>query len=157
MMFRIASFLIWAVVAAAAVFWALRLAITPQAAPAYASVDQGLSVAGGDFAGLLGTTLVVEPELAQVAPPSQAHRFHLTGVVAPRSADSPQGLALIAIDGQPPKHFSVGSKIDGEWVLQSVGKRSASIGPAQGNALAVLELPAPPEPATGVLSASPMR
>lgn len=159
MMFRITSFLVWAVVAAATVFWTLRLGTTSKAAPTYAAVDQGFSAAGGDFSKLLGTTPApsIEPETVEVESSSQAHRFQLTGVVAPRSASTTHGLALIAVDGQPPKHFRVGSPIDGDLILQSVSRRSASIGPLQGSPVAVLELAPPPEPATGELMPSPMQ
>ncbi len=154
MMFRIASFLVWAVVAAAATFWALRLAVRPASAPAYASAEQGSLVAGVDFSRLLGATPAAAPA-AVAAPPPEASRFQLAGVVAPRTAESPEGVALIAVDGKPAKHYRVGSKIDGEWVLQAVGRRSASIGPAQGDPVAVLELPVLPEPSTGRLPPPP--
>lgn len=154
MMFRIASFLVWAVVAAAAMFWALRLAVRPASAPAYASAEQGSLVASVDLSRLLGATPAAAPAAA-APPPPEASRFQLAGVVAPRTEDSPEGIALIAIDGKPPKHFRVGGKVDGDWVLQSVGRRSASIGPAQGEPIAVLELPALLEPSTGRLPPPP--
>jgi general secretion pathway protein C len=77
--------------------------------------------------------------------------------MAPRSNASnqvpPYGLALIAVDGKPAKAFAVGSRLDDGLVLQSVGHRSASIGPAQGDRSVLLELPALPPAATGVLPA----
>jgi general secretion pathway protein C len=73
--------------------------------------------------------------------------------MAPRSS-TPEGtgaygLALIAVDGKPPRAFAVGSKLDTDLVLQSVGLRTASLGSAQGARSVLLELPALPAPATG--------
>ena len=62
------------------------------------------------------------------------------------------GLALIAVDGKPARAFPVGSKLDDDIVLQSVGLRTASIGPANAEPSVLLELPALPPPATGVLA-----
>ncbi|MES2890304.1 MAG: type II secretion system protein N [Pseudomonadota bacterium] len=151
MLFRIASFLVWAVVAAAAVFWALRLTVRPYPAPPYALSEQGPLLAGADLSRLLGATPVA-PQGAPAAPPPEASRFQLAGVVAPRTPESPQGVALIAVDGKPAKPFSVGAKVDGDWVLQSVARRSVALGPAQGAPAVVLEMPVLPEPATGRLS-----
>ena len=70
--------------------------------------------------------------------------------MAPRSsaaqAEVGHGLALIAVDGKPAKAFAVGARLDSDLVLQSVGLRTASIGPAQGARSVLLELPALPAP-----------
>jgi len=75
--------------------------------------------------------------------------------MAPRSsaarAEPGHGLALIAVDGKPPKAYAVGSRLDSDLVLQSVGMRTASIGPAQGTRSVLLELPALAPPNSGVL------
>lgn len=70
--------------------------------------------------------------------------------MAPRQAGG-DGIALIAVDGKMPRAYHVGAAVDGELVLQSVNHRSVSIGPAQGAAAVVLELPVLPPPATGTL------
>ena len=75
--------------------------------------------------------------------------------MAPRSStpegNGAYGLALIAVDGKPPRAFAVGAKLDTDLVLQSVGLRTASLGSPQGARSVLLELPALPAPATGVL------
>ena len=92
--------------------------------------------------------------LAQATPEAPS-RFKLVGVMAPRSstaqAEVGQGLALIAVDGKPAKPYAVGARLDSDLVLQAVGLRTASIGPAQGARSVLLELPALPPPNSGVL------
>ncbi len=151
MLFRIASFFVWAVVAAATVFWGLRLTARPYPAPPYVLSEQGPVLAGADLSRLLGATPSATPGAAP-PPPPESSRFQLAGVVAPQTPESPQGVALIAVDGKPARPFRVGGRVDGEWVLQSVARRSVSIGPAQGAAVVVLEMPALPEPTTGRLA-----
>jgi general secretion pathway protein C len=71
--------------------------------------------------------------------PEAASRFALSGVVADPSK---QGAALISIDGKPPRPFRVGSSVGDNYVLQSVGLRSATIGTqADGPAAFTLQLP----------------
>lgn len=73
--------------------------------------------------------------------------------MAPKaSAAVAHGVALISIDGKPPRAFRVGTRLEDGLVLQNVGLRSASIGPAQGEPQVKLELPPLPEPATGTLA-----
>ena len=53
------------------------------------------------------------------------------------------GAALIAVDGQPAKPFRVGAVVvDGELVLQSLGRREARLGASRGAPTTLtLELP----------------
>jgi len=155
MLARLSAFVIWSLVAATAVFWALRLAARPPTLPPYA-VAVGNSVAvRGDLSRLFGA-----PQRATVlaqASPEAPSRFKLVGVMAPREralqAEAGQGVALIAVDGKPAKPYTVGARLDSDLVLQSVGLRTASIGPAQGERSVLLELPALAAPNTGVLPA----
>jgi general secretion pathway protein C len=150
---RLSAFVIWALVAASAVFWGLRLIVrSPEAPPYTVSVGDAASV-GGDLTRLLGTPPVVAA--AVVAAPEMASRFRLAGVMAPKPPGT-QGVALIAVDGKLPRAFRVGAPVDGELVLQSVSLRTAAIGPAQGKAAVVLELPPLPAPATGSLPPADM-
>jgi hypothetical protein len=75
--------------------------------------------------------------------------------MAPRSAsaqgEAGHGLALIAVDGKPPKPYAVGAHLDSDLVLQSVSLRTASLGSAQGAHSVLLELPALAPPNSGVL------
>ncbi len=153
---RLSAFVIWSLVAAAVVFWALRFGVSPPQAPAYAVPIDRAAPPRGDLARLFGAPPVVA--VAEEARPEAPSRFRLVGVMAPRSS-TPEGtgaygLALIAVDGKPPRAFAVGSKLDTDLVLQSVGLRTASLGSAQGARSVLLELPALPAPATGVAAAA---
>ncbi|MEO6364130.1 MAG: hypothetical protein ABIO71_12935 [Caldimonas sp.] len=152
---RLSAFVIWSLVAATAVFWALRFSARPLPAPPYAVAVGKAAPIRGDLTRLFGAAPIVA--VAAEAEPAAPNRFRLVGVMAPRAsrADAPAayGLALIAVDGKPAKAFAVGSRLDNELVLQSVSLRTASIGPAQGARSVLLELPALTAPATGVLPA----
>ena len=150
---RLSAFVIWSLVAASAVFWALRFGVAVPQAPAYAVPIGRAAPPRGDLARLFGAAPVLA--VAEEARPEAPSRFRLIGVMAPKSS-MPQGtgaygLALIAVDGKPARAFAVGAKLDSDLVLQSVGLRTASLGPAQGARSMLLELPALPPPATGVL------
>lgn len=155
MSFRITSFWVWAVVSTASMFWLLRLTASPYPAPDYVLSKQDAQFAGADLSRLLGATSVMVNEGQAAAP--EASRFQLTGVVAGRTPDSALGVALISVDGKPPKPFSVGAPVDGEWVVQSVVQRSVAIGPPGGAAAVTLELPVLPDPATGNLPTAVMQ
>jgi general secretion pathway protein C len=150
---RLSAFVIWSLVAATAVFWALRLAASPAPVPPYAVAVSKSVVVRGDLTRLFG----VPPRLAVVAgaAPEAPSRFKLLGVMAPRSpaaqAEEGRGVALIAVDGKPAKAYAIGARLDGDLVLQSVGLRTAAIGTAQGARSVLLELPALPAPHSGVL------
>ena len=149
---RLSAFVIWSLVAATAVFWLLRFSVHAQQAPEHAvSVDRSAPVRG-DLARLFGATASVRVAEEKAAAPS---RYKLIGVMAPRSqlpeGTGAYGLALIAVDGKPPRAYAVGSRLDNDLVLQSVGLRTASLVSDQGASRVVLELPALPVVATGVL------
>jgi general secretion pathway protein C len=153
MLARLCAFVIWSLVAASAVFWALRLAASPPQVPPYA-VAVGNSIAvRGDLGRLFGSPQ--RTAAAAQAAPEAPSRFRLIGVMAPRSAEAQtepgHGVALIAVDGKPAKPFAVGAHLDSDLVLQSVGLRTAAIGPAEGARSVLLELPALPPPNSGVL------
>jgi general secretion pathway protein C len=146
---RLSAFIVWALVAASAVFWGLRLFVQAPAAPAHTlAVGTDGATARVDLTRLLGAPPVEATATPQQ--PAMASRFQLLGVMAPRKPGE-QGLALISVDGKMPRAFRVGSAIDSDLVLQQVSLRTASIGPARGAAAVVLELPPLPPPATGSL------
>lgn len=152
MLARLSAFVIWALVAATAVFWGLRLLVRAPAAPAYAVPVGDASAVRGDLSKLLGSAPIAA---AATQPAADANsRFRLLGIMAPkqtRGAVSDQGVALIAVDGKMPKAYTVGSRLDGDLVLQSVSLRTASIGSGQGAAAITLELPPLAAAATGKL------
>ena len=154
MLARLSAFVIWALIAATAVFWVLRLAVRAPVAPPH-GVAVGDVVVGDDLARLLGS-----PPAAEAAPvaaaPEAASRFRLLGIMAPkqsRANSDGAGVALIAVDGKPPRAYPVGAHLDGDLVLQSVTLRTVSIGSTQGAPPVVLEIPRLPPAATGSLPA----
>jgi general secretion pathway protein C len=153
MLARVTAFVVWALVAAAAVFWGLRLAARPLPAPAHTVPVADAAAIAGDVTRLFGKPAVVQPgEAATPASPALASRFRLVGVMAPKPGRGEgAGLALIAIDGKPARAFRPGTAVDGDLVLQSVGLRTASLGPAHGAAAVTLEVPRLPPPAVGTL------
>ena len=150
---RLSAFVIWALIAATAVFWGLRLAVHAGAAPAHAVALGDTSSGRADLTRLFGAPPV--DAVVAVAAPEAASRFHLLGIMAPKRvhADEPSdgGLALIAVDGKPARAYAVGSHLDADLVLQAVSMRTASIGPARGAHVVVLEVPPLAAPATGTL------
>ncbi|HSQ71623.1 MAG TPA: type II secretion system protein N, partial [Rubrivivax sp.] len=141
----------WAGVAASAVAWGLKVFVQPLAVPPQALVAETGRAARGDLTRLLGAD--APAPVAAVAPePAADARFKLVGVVSPRSPQAArEGLALIAVDGKPPRAYRVGAVVDGAHVLQAVNPRGATLGPADGAALVALKLPPPAPAATGVL------
>ena len=150
---RLSAFVIWSLVAATGVFWLLRLSASPPAVPPYAVAVGNAVAVRGDLSRLFGAPQRA-PSLAQATPEAPS-RFKLVGVMAPRSgaaqAEPGHGLALIAVDGKPAKPYAVGARLDSDLVLQSVGLRTASLGPAQGARSVLLELPALVPAHSGVL------
>ena len=146
---RLVAFVIWAAVAASAVFWALRLGASSPAAPAHTVAVAAAAAPRGDLTRLFGAAPLRESAAVVVSP--LASRFRLLGVAAPRQGGDRNGLALIAVDGKPARSYAVGTPIEGELVLQAVHARGARLG-ARGAATQVtLDLPALPLAATGSL------
>jgi general secretion pathway protein C len=151
---RIAAFVLWAAVAAGLMYWLLRVGVTAPALPANAQPVSTAAVLRGDVARLFADPAQPQtPGAPAPAEPGLASRFKLVGVMAPRPGDRPvgQGIALIEVDGKPPRPYRVGRAIDDKLVLQSVAARSATLGPRGGEPAVQLELPPPPVPATGTL------
>lgn len=149
MLARVTAFVVWAIVAAVAVFWALKLLVRPASAPSFTVPVSEATAVRGDLSRLFGRTAVATANAP--AAPELASRFKLLGVMAPKASGGDIGVALIAVDGKPPRAYSLGAKVDGELVLQSVSLRNASIGPAAGAAAVTLEVPRLPTAATGTL------
>jgi general secretion pathway protein C len=145
---RFSSWLVWAAVALSAVGWGLRwTSASTSALPRAELAGRGLTT-GGDMSRLFGVT----PASTLPAAPAAQERFKLLGVVAPRSVGGHpgrQGLALIAVDGQPPKAWRVGAAVDERWTLLAVRHRQADLGPAGGAVALTLELPPLAEAARG--------
>src|SRR5947208_10861261 len=108
---RVSAFVIWALVAASVVFWALRLSVQGPSAPAYTVPVGDVAAVRGDLARLFGSTTV--SALTATAPEASS-RFRLVGVAAPvASAPQGSGIALVAIDGKPARPYRVGARVEG--------------------------------------------
>jgi general secretion pathway protein C len=146
------TFGVWALVAGSAFFWGLRIFVQAPAAPPDTLVAQPGGDLRGDLTRLFGVDAPPPPPAAAEAAPPPDPRFTLVGVVSPRSAAAArEGVALIAIDGNPAKAYRVGMVVDGNTVLQAVQARGALLGPRGAPASVTLELPPLPPPATGTL------
>ena len=145
---------VWALAAASALFWGLKLFVMPPAAPPQTQLAEPGAGLRGDLTRLLG----VDPPAPLVAAAAEAApdaRFTLVGVLSPRSPQAArEGVALIAVDGRIAKAYRVGAVVDGQNVLQSVGARSATLGPQGGASLIALNITPQPPASTGTLPAA---
>ena len=150
---RIFALIIWAAVAASLAYWGLRWLARPTGVPPNATAVSMDAGSQGDLRRLLAGPIKAsgpaQPDATAAS--ALASRMKLLGVVAPRQENDHSGVALLSIDGKPPKAIRVGGVIEGDTVLQSLTQRGASIGPAGGPAAATLDLPLLPPPATGAL------
>ena len=145
--------LVAALVAASALFWALRLFVAVTPVPANTTVAANGPLARSDLTRLLGAD-PPPPALAAEAPPDA--RFQLIGVVAARALSAAaEGLALIAVDGKPPKAYRVGAVVDGQTILKSVAARGAQLGLRDGAVQVSLNLAPLQAAATGTLPGVP--
>ena len=135
---RLLSLLIWAAVAACALYWGLRLFVRPAPVPGGAVVATAPPAATGDLSRLLGAP-PLQPVADAVTAPTDS-RFKLLGLVAPRAGQS-SGLALISVDGKPARALAVGRELEPGLRLLSVSRRQADLGlPGRAPAL-ILALP----------------
>ena len=137
---RLITALLWALAAASAVYWGLRLAgpgttrVVPSTAQAVPAGDASARQAA--IARILADAHAATNSPVALAP----NRFSLLGVVAQGSG----GAALLVVDGKPARPYRVGSQIDEGLLLQSVGPRHVVLAAsATGPALQRLELPGP--------------
>ena len=150
---RLVAMLVWAAVAASAVFWGYRLFVKPPAVPPQAAVAVAAAPAvGGDLTRLFGAPAPAAPLPTESAPPADA-RFKLVGVVAPVTGQR-SGLALISVDGKAPRAVGIGGIVDGDLAVVSVSHRRVELGARGGGGTVALELPALPEAARGTLDAA---
>ena len=148
------TFLVWALVAASAAAWGLKLFVTAPTAPPQVAVAGMSQLPRGDVTRVLGADAVplVDPSAGESVAGSADARFQLLGVVAPRGSETARGgVALIAVDGKPAKAFRVGALVDGDNALQAVRARGADLGPMGGKVVVALNIPPPAAPATGTL------
>ena len=136
-------------------FWGIRLVVHSETAPMQvATADMG-SLTRGDLSRLLGSDPAVQaPVQSPVMAQELGARLRLTGVAAPRQHGGP-GLAVISVDGNPPRVYRVGALIDSNLVLHDVSLRTATVAIAQSGSEpaseVVLEMPPLTAAATGIL------
>jgi general secretion pathway protein C len=146
---RWTGFFIWALVAASAAFWGIRIFAATRPVPPGAQAPETVA-ANGPMERLFGAIVVAAVPVAAVHPESE--RFQLVGVIAPPGAGGAHGgYAVVAIDGQPARSWQVGATLDGNTALLSVSKRGADFGPRGGPAAFSLQLPEPTAAETGTL------
>jgi len=144
------GFFIWALTAASAAFWGVKIFAATRPVPDGAQAPQAVA-ANAPMERLFGAIVVPATAAAPVHPESE--RFQLVGVIAPpASGQSNDGVAIVAIDGQPARPWHVGATLDGSTTLLSVARRTADFGPAGGPATFSLQLPEPSAPVTGALA-----
>ncbi|MCK6417263.1 MAG: general secretion pathway protein C [Giesbergeria sp.] len=134
---RLGTLAVWALAAASAAYWGLRLTARPPGMPAPTAAPAPVAADVQAMARLLGAVTAQAPQAA-AAPVSS--RFALVGVLAGQQGGS--GAALIAVDGKPAKPYRVGATVDAGLVLQSLGPRQARLGAGQeGVTTVTLEMP----------------
>ncbi len=133
------TLLIWAAVAASGVYWGLHLFTRPTPVPAGATVASAPAPAAGSLSRLLGEPPTLPLQGDSPAPVADS-RFKLIGVVAPRSAAA-SGLALISVDGKPPRAVAVGRELEPGLRLLTVSHRQVVLGPTPGAPALTLALP----------------
>lgn len=122
-------------------YWVLHIGgrgpVTPVAALAAPTPQTDVAA----VARALGAVPQAQPAAAPLV--TVASRLRLLGVV---SRPGQSGAALIALDDQPPRPYTVGTAIESGLVLQSVDRRSVKLGPEKtGPASVELTLPPPPQ------------
>jgi general secretion pathway protein C len=130
------TFVLWALVAASAIHWGLKLTSPAGTRLAPPALRSSVPVDPIAVARLMGSS----PVAAVGTPaPSVASRLTLVGVVAARAHD---GAALIGVDGKPAKPFRVGSPVVEGLLLQAVEPRRALLAPSMdAPAVVTLDLP----------------
>ncbi|TDM05388.1 MAG: hypothetical protein C4K60_11405 [Ideonella sp. MAG2] len=138
---------------ASALFWGVKLFVQGPALPDQVQLPTRPVLQVGELARLLGASASADDDGAEPAP-AGSERFALLGVVAPRGAAySLQGVALIAIDGQPAKAFRTGAVVVDDLTLLAVEKRLVRLGPRGGPASMELSLPEPEQMAAAATGA----
>jgi general secretion pathway protein C len=129
---RLAAFFLWALTAVSASYWFTQVnGVSGVSASAPTPAGEAPAVQLGDLARVFGPgkPAAGAPTAISVAGPDPSARLRLLGVVANRTH---RGVALISVDGQPPRPYRVGSALDGGWTLQQVGTRSATLSASAG-------------------------
>lgn len=137
---RILTLAAWAVAGWSATYWALQWAGDRPALPPASSAAPPPAITADPVpvARMFGPAIEApapEPVAPVVVAVDPAARFTLVGVVADRTRS---GVALLSIEGQPARPYSVGARIEERYRLHSVTARSATLtGPDNGTRFTV--------------------
>lgn len=127
---RLMAFFLWLVVAASATYWILKIAGLTRASTAAGVVAPDAPAATPeDLARVLGPSnagAVTATGVAITPTVDPGIRMRLLGVVADRRH---AGVALISLNGEPPRPYRVGSELDGGYKLTAVATRTATLSP----------------------------
>ena len=120
---RLSAFVLALMLAATVVFWIMRWPTRDNgsALPLPEVRDELPAANATVVARLLGQG---DAAVETTAQPDAASRFRLTGIIA---SGSGRGVALVSIDGKPPKPYHEGSKLEEGWMLQSVEPRRIAL------------------------------
>ena len=133
---RLVTFVVWALALGSTAYWILQSGSAPGGLQLAVPAQARASLDTAAVARVLGAVSQGPAAAVQVNPST---RFVLSGVIAGRGHS---GVALIAVDGKPPKPYRVGSVVDGDLLLQSVAPRRAELAPRMdGPAAFALEMP----------------
>jgi general secretion pathway protein C len=144
---RLVSLVVWAGVAGSAVYWGLKVFVHAPPVPSAAQQVAVQALVSSDWSRLFGADAPPPAADAEPQPPPDT-RFQLLGVVAPR-ASGRGGVALIGVDGKPPRAYGIGAAVEGNLVLQRVQAREAQLGPSGGPVQVRLQLPPVPVASAG--------
>jgi general secretion pathway protein C len=144
---RFATIVIWLLAGGSLVYWGLKFVrgpVAPANAPlasssnaSFAANPQALALALGG--GQQPVNTAVTPALPAGI---QATRFVLSGVVLQQGGGNRNSVALIAVDGKPPRPYRVGAPLTDGVVLHSVAAGRAMLASDASNEPSVtLELP----------------
>ena len=133
---RIVTLMLAALATLSASFWVLKIMQGTSADSPNTAIVANTAPTSADskiLARALGGGVSAQKQAVQ-AP--VAMNLILQGVIAHGTR---RGVALIAVNGKSAKPFSVGAIVDGDWMLQSLTARTATLKNASGER--VLELP----------------
>lgn len=138
---RLAAFALGLLLAGSVVYWVLHWPAqeTGRPLPMAAVAPSAPAVDAHALARVLGEQAA--PVAAEV-PVDASSRFRLTGIIASATG---QGVALLSIDGKPPKPFRVGSVLEDGLMLQSVEARRVALA-SDARAPVRMRLELPPKP-----------
>ena len=134
------TLLVWALVAASALFWYLRTSGggAPVATPLAGGTAVRAPADARQVARALGVPDNAAAPAAVASEPALASRLALRGIVT----HGGRGAALIAVDGKPPKPVRIGAPlegVEGGWAVRSLTPRAVVL--AAGDQQLRLEMP----------------